>query len=445
MNPCTKQIILLTIGLLYPIATAQITGRVVDRDKNPVPGTVIYDITGKKFEILNNETILTEHLTRAICDNKGFFTLKSNPEQPLLVARDLEGNFSLFPCEQKPAEPLTYIFKRPALLTGKVMEGPFPKADTEITVVNQEYPRNFSYTFKTKTNKAGEFKIENILPGPYVILVIEDVPTLGCVTGVVTKQKSITLSPDETKHVQLGGHDLPSLTGTVTTADNKPLHGVWVKLNPEQLIPDFETSVWADVTDPNGHYSIYDIPSGRYNLRCVRRLAKNTPTRVLKKNILIQIQDKDFNNNEDIQIDTDPFMPLTIGQAAPDIESQTIDGNKWLLKQHRGKIVVVHFYTRKCKFCRPNFSGFEKAYTTLQPDVEVLGISIDKTLAECQSFINELSVTHPQIFAGTTSVIPNQYRVSDVPTSFIIDKEGNIAQIDLFGETLVKFIKDAGL
>lgn len=443
--------------LLSSMATAQISGHVLDQNNTPLPGTVVYDVTDEIFKIQNNETTLTEHLTRAISDNKGHFTLKSDTEQPLLVARDMEGNFSVSAANQTSEEPFTFIFKKPAALTGKIMEGPLPKADAQVVIALQGYPRNFMYSFTTKTNRDGVFNIEAMMPGSYAVLVIEDIPAIGCMSAVVTKQKRVSLTPGQSAQIQLGGQDMPSLNGKVTTADNKPLHGVWVRLNPEQPTADSETSVWADVTDPNGCYHIYDIPPGTYNIECVRRLAQNTPTRLLKENIQVQIKDKtrmaslsgeQFNNQpqtRDIQIDIDPFMPLTIGQKAPDIESQTIDGKKWSLKQHRGKVVVIHFYTTKCKYCKPNFAGFESVYNTFRPNVEVLGISLDKTLAECQDFITQTSTTHPQIFEAAAFDISGQYRVTEIPTSFVIDKEGNIAQIDLFGATLAKFIEDAAL
>jgi hypothetical protein len=111
--------------------------------------------------------------------------------------------------------------------------------------------------------------------------------------------------------------------------------------------------IWADVTDPNGRYTIYDLPAGHYRVRCLRRLAKNTPGRTLRQDLDVEIkrpprwpgmadgQFKDNYNKLDVTIDIEPFMPLAVGQDAPDIQTQTADDR--LCLKHRDKIVNIHF------------------------------------------------------------------------------------------------------
>jgi hypothetical protein len=84
------------------------------------------------------------------------------------------------------------------------------------------YSRNLSYTCNTKTDAQGQFHFKNLIPGPYSIQVIKEIPALGCTTGVVTKEKHIVIKPGETARIQLGGTDLPFLTGAVSTEHHKP-------------------------------------------------------------------------------------------------------------------------------------------------------------------------------------------------------------------------------
>jgi peroxiredoxin len=75
--------------------------------------------------------------------------------------------------------------------------------------------------------------------------------------------------------------------------------------------------------------------------------------------------------------------------------------------------------------------------------VLVLGICLDNTLDECRRFVLEKKIRHPQLFAGpwTDSAVRKTFRVVDVPAAFVIDADGKIVQIDLFGRVLENFIE----
>ena len=105
------------------------------------------------------------------------------------------------------------------------------------------------------------------------------------------QHKKIELKPGDVQQIQMGGTDLPYLTGTVSSHLGAPLHGVWVELFSGASDPNAETHIWADITDPNGLYSIYDLPAGQYHVRCLRRLAKNTPSCVMEKDLNIEIKE----------------------------------------------------------------------------------------------------------------------------------------------------------
>jgi len=442
-------------GLFLGIAYSDIRGQVVDENGLAMGGVVIYDITDTTLEIINNETTLIEHLSRTITDKDGQFILKRESDGTiLLIARDIQDRFAIYSSSDIPSNPITITIQCSAKLKGLLLTGPKPMENTEITLVFAMYQEHLRYFLKTKTNQNGVFQFNNLLPGPYSLLVLQDIPAIGCTGNIITQHKKIELKSGDVQEIQIGGSDFPYLTGTVSSHLGAPLHGVWVELFSCEPDPNSETHIWADVTDPNGLYSIYDLPAGQYYVRCLRRLAKNTPSRVMKKNLSIEIKEpfmvvgkgkKNFGekqNTLNIKIDPEPFMPLQIGQDAPELQTKTIKGENWTLNQNKGKVIIIHFYKTTSRFCMANFDSFENVQTTFNPYVEVIGISLDKSKVDCENLMKEKSPTHRQIYEGPNSQTAKDYRVTDVPSCFVIDREGKIAQIDLFGATLKKYIQE---
>ena len=74
--------------------------------------------------------------------------------------------------------------------------------------------------------------------------------------------------------------------------------------------------------------------------------------------------------------------------------------------------------------------------------VVVLGISMDESVDDFDKFISKTRTKHLQLYDGPwkESKTGKDYRIVNVPTSIIIDPEGNIAQMDLFGAILTKFV-----
>ena len=136
-------------------------------------------------------------------------------------------------------------------------------------------------------------------------------------------------------------------------------------------------------------------------------------------------------------------MPLKYGQQAPLIESKALWEDPFDLTAYRGKIVVLHFYTSWCRHCIRSMGDFDKLQTKYKDKVVVVGISLDKAVEEFNKFITNNPSEHQHIFDGPwkKSKTAKDYRVVNVPTSMIIDAEGNIQQIDLFGAVLAKYVQ----
>ena len=111
---------------------------------------------------------------------------------------------------------------------------------------------------------------------------------------------------------------------------------------------------------------------------------------------------------------------------APDFELQTFDGESLLLSDLEGKVVVLNFWASWCPPCRWEMPSFERIYQEYKDDgVVFVGVAMSDTLEDAQGFADEAGVTYP-IGLDTDNRIAIAYRVMSLPTTFFINKEGQV-------------------
>lgn len=132
--------------------------------------------------------------------------------------------------------------------------------------------------------------------------------------------------------------------------------------------------------------------------------------------------------------------PLASG-VAPDFELTTFDGDKIVLSQLRGKAVVVNFWASWCIPCRDEAPALQRAWETYRDrGLVIIGVDYVDTDAEARKFIAEFKQTYPNgPDLGTR--ISQAYRISGVPETYFIDREGRLLQgIDAAGRVKANFI-----
>jgi thiol-disulfide isomerase/thioredoxin len=138
------------------------------------------------------------------------------------------------------------------------------------------------------------------------------------------------------------------------------------------------------------------------------------------------------------------------GKLAPDFEAVTLSGEDFKLTDYRGQPTLLHFWGSWCGPCRqqnPNLVDLAKATSGA---LQIVSIAIEKDRKRWEAAIEKDGLFWPaQIMDATTNLkflngpISDLYGVNQVPTEFLLDKDGRVVLTNPSPEQIRKFLKDA--
>lgn len=113
---------------------------------------------------------------------------------------------------------------------------------------------------------------------------------------------------------------------------------------------------------------------------------------------------------------------------APDFTVTTFDGEEITLADLRGQVVVVNFWASWCIPCKDEAPVLQAAWERYRDQgVVILGVAYVDTPSASLEFIDEFGITYPNApDAGTR--VSEAYHITGVPETFIIDRDGQIAE-----------------
>jgi len=117
-----------------------------------------------------------------------------------------------------------------------------------------------------------------------------------------------------------------------------------------------------------------------------------------------------------------------VGHLTPDFTLPALTGEAVRLSAFRGhKAVLINFWATWCAPCRLEMPTMEKAYQKYKgKGLEILAVSIDAgPKSAVKNFMEELGLTFPALLDPKMQVL-HLYRLSAIPASFLIDKQGVI-------------------
>lgn len=117
------------------------------------------------------------------------------------------------------------------------------------------------------------------------------------------------------------------------------------------------------------------------------------------------------------------------GDMAPDFEIVTEDGEKYMLSDLRGSVVMLQFTASWCSVCRKEMPFIEsEIWKPWRPmGLKVIGIDRDEPLATVQKFKKDIGISYPLALDPGADIFGLFANKQDgVTRNVIIDREGKI-------------------
>ncbi|MDJ0791633.1 MAG: TlpA disulfide reductase family protein [Acidimicrobiia bacterium] len=121
-------------------------------------------------------------------------------------------------------------------------------------------------------------------------------------------------------------------------------------------------------------------------------------------------------------------------EIAPIFSVTTQDGTEFSLSEHLandGRPVFLNLWASWCFPCREEMPAIDRA-ATQNPEVEFIGVAVQDSITDAESFANEIGVTYLLAF-DADGAVENAYSPLGLPASYIISGEGVIVE-RIFGK-----------
>ena len=111
---------------------------------------------------------------------------------------------------------------------------------------------------------------------------------------------------------------------------------------------------------------------------------------------------------------------------AADFTLKSYSGKNIKLSEYRGQVVLMNFWASWCGPCRqemPLLNDLHKKYKKL--GFTVMGVNVEEDSSKARKIVKDIKIKFPVLF-DTQNKVSELYQVSAMPSSVIIDRDGNV-------------------
>ncbi len=340
------------------------------------------------------------------------------------------------------------------------ISGMFFKTTVDSVYISQNYGAIYKDFASTALDKKGNFQFNISLPNPdYYYLRVgtenihlilknnSDIKVYG--DGSKLKEFCNFVGSDESKAM----NDFSHISEKWNVKSDSALTAIKADPSREQVVNDYMTQEFQKFNSElqgfigaNANSPVLILALANMNAEQDMKSYENVLNQlysVFPESPTVQTFYSNFNL---IKKKIDDANFLAPGKIAPDFSELKTDQKKSMkLSDLRGQIVLIDFWASWCGPCRRENPNVVQTYEKYKNDgFTIVSVSLD---TDAQKWINAIEQdhlswpNHISDLGGWNSKVAQIYKVSSVPFTVLIDREGRIIKTNLRGPALEEELK----
>jgi len=115
-------------------------------------------------------------------------------------------------------------------------------------------------------------------------------------------------------------------------------------------------------------------------------------------------------------------------KIAADFDIPAVGGGNICLKDYRGKVVILDFWSIACGPCIEANKKLQSMYDEYgKMGLQIIGLSIDRNILDVENFLKKNPIKYP-VGLVTDDVIKGYGGIFGIPQTFVLDREGRIVK-----------------
>ena len=151
--------------------------------------------------------------------------------------------------------------------------------------------------------------------------------------------------------------------------------------------------------------------------------------------------------NEDV-----PLNNIAINEIPRQISPiifEDFSGNEINLKDYKGKLIIINFWTTWCAPCKEEMPSLDNLYKSNEfKNLKIFAVNMEPpNYLKTEKFFNDLKIEKVKIFFDKKLNFVNEFKLRGVPTTILVNKEGEefariIGSIDFQDKKFTKWLSN---
>jgi thiol-disulfide isomerase/thioredoxin len=115
-----------------------------------------------------------------------------------------------------------------------------------------------------------------------------------------------------------------------------------------------------------------------------------------------------------------------VGEPAPALSLESLDGRGWSLDDADGRLVWVNFWATSCEPCRTEMPAMQRLAEAYGDELLILGVDWGEERAGVEDFVERYGVTYPILLDPGLQTFYRWAGTDGLPRHYFIGEEGTV-------------------